>query len=381
MFMRLGYKRYVSLQSVRGLWRIVRAVRRVIILSVGCMFLGCGGVSHWMNAAVSKKEDAALVRLEPLFITESFVGDIDSPVFWDAVGRDPQVLITAKRGNDVLFVDAQSGQLASRRGMAGSESGQLQRPNGIAVTGDVAWIVERDNRRVQLFSLPDMESLGAFGQEVFRKPYGISVIGSDVEAGAYRVYVTDDYGPTERAVGSEGKVKIFDVKLGKSVTVDSIAAFGHDDADPPLGKVESIMADPKYGRLLVADEDAKLVQIYSLAGEYMGDSLGSGLIRGDAEGIALYEGENEHGYWIVTDQGHRRNKFLLFARTDLSYVGEFEINGVSNTDGIAVTASEIGAHRDGILFVVNNDAGLSAVSWSDLAGLLDLDAHLSEVGK
>lgn len=357
------------------------SVQRGITLAMGCVFLGCGGGLHWTDSVGPQDGDANSVSLDPLFVSASFSGDVDSPVFWDGKGQDPQVLVTAKQGNDVLFIDAQSGQLAYRRGAVGREDGQLQRPNGIAVTGDIAWIVERDNRRVQLFSLPAMESLGSFGQEVLRKPYGISVIYSAGETDVYRVYVTDDYGSTEIAVGSSGKVKIFDVKLAGNIEVQATAAFGYEDTVPLLGKVESIMADPLHGRLLVADEEAKLVRVYSLAGEYLDVSLGSGLIQGDAEGIALYEGANEEGYWILTDQGRRRNRFLLFGRTDLSYVGNFEISGVSNTDGIAVTADAVGSHKEGVLFVVNDDAGLSAISWVDLINRLSLRVLAPKVGE
>lgn len=368
-------------QSARAFWTSMYSVQRGITLAMGCVFLGCGGGLHWTDSVGPQDGDANSVSLDPLFVSASFSGDVDSPVFWDGKGQDPQVLVTAKQGNDVLFIDAQSGQLAYRRGAVGREDGQLQRPNGIAVTGDIAWIVERDNRRVQLFSLPAMESLGSFGQEVLRKPYGISVIYSAGETDVYRVYVTDDYGSTEIAVGSSGKVKIFDVKLAGNIEVQATAAFGYEDTVPLLGKVESIMADPLHGRLLVADEEAKLVRVYSLAGEYLDVSLGSGLIQGDAEGIALYEGANEEGYWILTDQGRRRNRFLLFGRTDLSYVGNFEISGVSNTDGIAVTADAVGSHKEGILFVVNDDAGLSAISWVDLINRLSLRVLAPKVGE
>ena len=368
-------------QQKRAFWTGMYSVHLGIILAMGCVSLGCGGGLHRTDLLVPQDEVANSIRLDPLFVSASFSGDVDSPVFWYGKGQDPKVLVTAKRGNDVLFVDAQSGQLAYRRGATGREDGQLQRPNGIAITGDIAWIVERDNRRIQLFLLPAMESLGSFGQDVLRKPYGISVIDSAGADGVYRVYVTDDYGPTEMAVGRDGKVKIFDVKLDGTTEIQSIAAFGHDDAVPPLGKVESIMADPLHGRLLVADEEAKLVRVYSLAGEYLNVSLGGGLIQGDAEGIALYEGSNEEGYWILTDQGHRRNRFLLFARTDLSYIGEFEINGVSNTDGIAVTANAVGSHKEGVLFVVNDDAGLSAISWADLSNRFSLGVRPPKAGE
>ena len=51
----------------------------------------------------------------------------------------------------------------------------LERPNGIAVVDDLAFVVERDNHRIQAFTLPDFTSVGTFGASVLRLPYGLVV--------------------------------------------------------------------------------------------------------------------------------------------------------------------------------------------------------------
>lgn len=55
-----------------------------------------------------------------------------------------------------------------------SALGRLQRPNGIAIAGDVVFVVERDNARLQVFRLPDGASMGTFAAGTLVKPYGIA---------------------------------------------------------------------------------------------------------------------------------------------------------------------------------------------------------------
>ena len=93
-------------QSARAFWTSMYSVQRGITLAMGCVFLGCGGGLHWTDSVGPQDGDANSVSLDPLFVSASFSGDVDSPVFWDGKGQDPQVLVTAKQGNDVLFIDA-----------------------------------------------------------------------------------------------------------------------------------------------------------------------------------------------------------------------------------------------------------------------------------
>jgi hypothetical protein len=59
--------------------------------------------------------------------------------------------------------------------------------------GDLVFVVERDNHRVQVFELPDFRPLGHFGTDELVKPYGLWVEGR----AAGTVFVTDnhDLGP------------------------------------------------------------------------------------------------------------------------------------------------------------------------------------------
>ena len=101
--------------------------------------------------------------------------------------------------------------------------------------------------------------------------------------------------------------------------------------------VESIAGDPVNGRLLIAEEDVRAgtaLRVYTFAGEYSGRNLGFGLIRAQAEGIALWACADGSGYWIATDQFADRSVFHVFDRHSLAHLGAFASKRIANTDGI-----------------------------------------------
>jgi 3-phytase len=153
---------------------------------------------------------------------------VDSPALWH--GKDGQnwLLATAKEGNVVIVYDAATGEKINQFGQTGSALGDLSRPNGIAVIDNYAVIVERDNHRIQVFSLPDFESLGVFGESVLRFPYGLTI---DKFEGKYHLYVTDNYETPEEetppadSLGQRVHHFVFTVE-NNQVAAEHIKAFG-----------------------------------------------------------------------------------------------------------------------------------------------------------
>src|SRR3546814_4990331 len=73
---------------------------------------------------------------------------------------------------------------------SGAGEGEFDRPNGVAVVDELLFVVERDNRRVQVLRLPGFSHVASFGNDEFEKPYGIWV---NRTGNGYEVYVTDAY--------------------------------------------------------------------------------------------------------------------------------------------------------------------------------------------
>src|SRR3546814_4629314 len=85
-------------------------------------------------------------------------------------------------------------------GRSGAGEGEFDRPNGVAVVDELLFVVERDNRRVQVLRLPGFSHVASFGNEEFEKPYGIWV---NRTGDGYEAYVTDAYMAGEDAQGED----------------------------------------------------------------------------------------------------------------------------------------------------------------------------------
>lgn len=333
------------------------------------LLLACGG-----GGGEESEQSEAYVTITELFASEDSPADnLDSLAFWPA---GPWVLATAKATDQLVVLDAREGRILHRLGERGDAPRQFRRPNGVVVVGDLVLVTERDNHRVQLLRLPDLESVGLFGGDVLRAPYGLAVHAG--EDGALDVYVTDNYlGPglvVPPAPELGERVKHFRVTLSDSgVEAQLVRTFGDTTGDGVLTTVESIAADARYDRLLIADETrgTQNIKVYSLTGRFTGEVIGSGLFAGEPEGIALIE-RGEDGFWVAADQRQHRTVFHVFDRRDLRHLGSAVGEMTANTDGIAT--GECAAEQDGRLFAVHDDRSVVAFSCNALVRTLGLGA-------
>ncbi len=304
--------------------------------------------------------------------------NLDSPAIW--LGAEGNwVISTAKGTHDLWVHDASDGSLLRRIGGPGSELGEFDRPNGIAVTRHILFVVERDNHRVQMLSLPEFQPLGFFGENELIRPYGIAFYTRD--DGVTVVYVTDDYGNDEDLPDGQDpsgdftqRVKQYEIRFGSNgePLATYVRSFGEADGPGALFVVETIQLDGEHGLLLIVDEHNFELEVYGLDGEYMNRSVANGLFRaGDPEGVMLYRCNSE-GYWILTDQGTTRTVFHLLERRTFSHIGSFAGETTANTDGIWLHQDPIPELGQGAIVAVHDDGGLAAFAWEDVAAAFDL---------
>lgn len=350
--------------NLHGIACMLKRLALALVLLVGC------------TDADAPRVDVPAAVVSEIFLTPLDRGsNMDSPAVWFGPGGEAWVIATGKSTHRLYVYDAATGELIRTVGRRGVGAGEFRRPNGIAVNGDLAIIVERDNARVQVLRVPEFDHVVSFGADVLRRPYGVAVVERD--PAEVDIYVTDDYhGPLGRSpTGAElgARVKRFRLSRdGSRAAVRLVGEFGDTAGAGRLYKVESIAADRDAGILLIADEAARDVKVYRLDGSFTGRVLGGGVIRHEPEGIALYACGPAEGYWIVTDQHRRNNRFLIFDRRTFELVGAFTGTAVRNTDGIALVQRPVGALRAGVFYAVHDDRGVGAFAWRDIAAALGL---------
>ncbi len=305
--------------------------------------------------------------------------NVDSVATWHGPGEEHWLLATAKSTDALIAYDAVSGEKRSRYGTSGDAAGQFSRPNGIFIIDDLVFVIERDNTRVQVLSLPAFESLGAFGTEDLIKPYGGWVRGNGDRR--YSVFVTDSYETVDEQIPPpeelDRRVVEYEVVISESeLEARLVRRFGATHGDGVLTKVESLFGDPVHDRLLIADEheSRKNIKIYSMNGRFSGTLMGDGIFQYEPEGIALYACGEREGIWFTTDQGKKQNLFHLFDRATLSHLASFAGRTTLNTDGVWLTRKAMPGFPQGAFFAVHDDGNVAAFDLREIFLAVNLSA-------
>lgn len=342
-------------------------------------------------AAVPPAPDALAVR-EHYVSAETPAEELDSLATWTTPAGDTWLIATGKSSHRLVVYDADTGLRLREVGGEGEGPGRFDRPNGVAVFGDHLFVVERDNRRVQVFSLPGFEVVGSFGGEQLRSPYGLWL--HETEPGELEAYVTDSfmYGDRFDQVPPwdelDERVRRYRVQFDQDgrLIAHYGGAFGDTREATALRMVESIAGDPAYERLLIADESTSdkgrrhqsTLREYTFSGRYTGRSLPQDSFGAEAEGVALWTCPDGSGYWIAVDQLAPLTLFHLFDRTTLQPRGTFRGEVTAHTDGVALHAAATKRFPGGALFAVHDDKAVSAFDLRDVARVLQLPQGCTE---
>jgi DNA-binding beta-propeller fold protein YncE len=113
-----------------------------------------------------------------------------------AFDRDGNIYVTDGEGNSRILKFNKYGNFLSGWGMKGSGPGQFDTPHSIAIDGDVVYVGDRENARIQLFDLS-----GRFLREwKLGHPYGLFVTSD------HFIYMCDAIAGRILKIDHEGKV-------------------------------------------------------------------------------------------------------------------------------------------------------------------------------
>ena len=310
--------------------------------------------------------------------TSDPVDELDSLAVWPTEDGHTWLIATAKSSQSLVVYDAETGERLRSVGGPGTGPLQFGRPNGIAVFGDLLFVAERDNHRVQVLQLPGFASLGMVGEDVLKVPYGLWV--RETGPDELEIFVTDSFMTDFRTrelppmAELDQRVKRFEVHVDDAGKLHSryLGAFGDTTEAGALRMVESIAGDAVNDRLLIADEDRRVgstLREYNLEGLYRSHSLPP--FDADAEGVALWTCDAGAGYWIGVDQ-LRPTIFRLFDRSTLEPVKTFSGQVVANTDGQVLYAVGTPRFPAGALYALHDDKAVAAFDLRDIVRALGL---------
>jgi 3-phytase len=354
--------------------------RKYLFAGALALLAGCATQSHHTSRPPAPTPTTAADVIVP----EAWVSapvpedELDSLAAWPTEDGRVWLIATAKSSHRLAVYDGDTGERLHTVGGPGQAPGQFNRPNGIAVFGDLLFVAERDNHRVQVMRLPEFTPVAQIGQDALKVPYGLWL--DETGPGQLDLFVTDSFmadfrtGKLPPLSELDQRIKHFRVEEDGdgSVRWHLLGSFGATDEAGALRMVESIAGDPLHDRLLIADEDRRVgstLRDYTLSGQYRGLSLPA--FDADAEGIALWPCAVDRGYWIAVDQ-LTPTLFRVFDRTSLAPRGIFRGEQVGNTDGETLYAASTRRFPAGVLFALHNDQSLAAFDLRDVAHALKL---------
>ncbi|MDR1457972.1 MAG: hypothetical protein LBI37_00365 [Puniceicoccales bacterium] len=269
---------------------------------------------------------------------------------------DNKIYVTAKSEHMIHIYDARNGVPLGKFGGKGNEFGQFNRPNGIATMDNLLFVTERDNSRVQVFSLPNCSYVCTFGEDTLVRPYGIFTCKIN---GYYLIYVTDD-GKAKKSENDNARrivVFIMDEEMNqidpKKFEISDEFGVGE------FGKLESIYGDLESYTLLIADEKSNELKLYSMDGKSLNKKISSEFFsQGDPEGVWFFK-KDGRSYWLAVEQRRKKTTiFHLFDAKTLNHLRSFSGIYTKNTDGICINETDNGL----VLYAVNDDQAVTAFS-------------------
>lgn len=154
--------------------------------------------------AAAEPEPLAFVEVAPLWETvprpeEGFAGlDV-----WPGGGQRPWLVAAAAASHRLVIFDAGSGELLRELGALGERPGSFREPVDVAVGGDLAFVVERGNARVQVVRLPGLATAGFLGEGELERPAAVAV---EPAVEGWTVWVAEEAVVVEAAVGIDAAV-------------------------------------------------------------------------------------------------------------------------------------------------------------------------------
>ena len=335
----------------------------------------CGSCNNAGKTSGSKAADQHLIR--PVVITDTTLSDTDDPAIWiNPVNKDSSLIIGTDKDpvNGGLYVFDLNGRIDRQRTVTG-----LKRPNNVDIAYgltlnqkkvDIAVTTERNENRIRVFSLPDMQPVDGGGIEVFkdekhRQPMGIGLYTRPSDHAIFAI-VSRKSGPRkeyleEYLLQDNGRGQI----SGKLVR-----KFGSFSGKR---EIEAIAVDNEMGYVYYCDEQAGIRKYY--ADPEKGDQelaiFGQGDFKADNEGISIYKLTDSSGYIIVSDQF--ANRFNVYSRTGTGIdhdkykkITSIPLQSVLS-DGSEVTSTSLPGFPHGLFVAMSDDKTFQFYRWQDIA--------------
>ena len=318
--------------------------------------------------------------VKPIVVTQALPHDTDDPAIWiNPQDATKSIIIGTDKDTDGgLYAFDLNGKILKK-------SIPLKRPNnvdiayGFILNGkkvDIAVTTERENNKIRVFSLPDLEPIDNGGILVFEgelesDPMGISLY---TRASDNRIFAI-----VGRKSGPSGtylwQYELADNGNG-SITAKVVRKFGNYSGKK---EIEAIAVDNELGVVYYSDEQFGIRKYKADPALNNNEELalfGQKDFKSDNEGIAIYKKSATEGYILVSNQ--QANTFMVYPREGASgdannypLLAEIPTSTIE-CDGADVTNVNLGgSFSNGMFVAMSNGMTFHYYSWDDIQKRID----------
>lgn len=335
-------------------------IQAVLLLSVLCT--ACKS---------SKLAPIAQNAVKPTVVTEVLPHDTDDPSIWvNPTDASKSIIIGTDKDTDGgLYAFDLNGKILKK-------SIALKRPNnvdiayGLVVDGkkvDIAVTTERENNKIRIFSLPDLEPIDNGGIPVFegeleRDPMGIALYTRPSDKKIFAI-VGRKTGPKTNYLWQ------YELSSSENVaTATVVRKFGNYSGKK---EIEAIAVDNELGTIFYCDEQFGIRKYYADPTKKDDSELalfGLNGFKSDHEGIAIYKKSATEGYILVSNQ--QANTFMVFPRegangnpNEYPLLAEIPTSTIE-CDGADVTSFNLGGKfQNGLFVAMSNGMTFHYYAW------------------
>lgn len=319
-------------------------------------------------------EPLPVVALAPLWETvarpeEGFAG----LALWPGAGQRSWLVVAAAASHRLVLFDADSGELLREVGALGERAGSFREPLAVAVGGDLAFVVERGNARVQVLRLPGLATVGFLGEGELRRPAVVAVEpageGWTVWVGEEEVQGPPAPDPTRATVHRFEIAADGSVLGGLRVELGLGGSHGGRLVGLALARGErrpGMAGEPPLGA------GPMLVAVASGGGEVVAHASPAGLPGRPLEVVAGVVAAaaalpcGAGGGWVVALE---HGGLLAFSAEPPTAASSLAVDGVTAPVALAVAGRPLAEPATGTLYVLTADSRVVALTGGELAAL------------
>ena len=186
--------------------------------------------------------------------------------WYNEFSKEYWLFILSQDSNKIFILNALSGKYIKSLGSHGDAVGQFDTPSDMSIYDDYLFILEKDNHRIQIFSLPELKFIGIIGEVELTAPNCLETIKLRKDKKNYCcVYVGDnlDNKPSRNKCYFK-----FILELNESGIYDTEVTRYEPKDNSNLGYIESIKYDGICDNLYIVDKLSKDIKVFNFNDQY-----------------------------------------------------------------------------------------------------------------